>query len=175
MPINKAKKDEVLKDLEQRFAESKVSIFADYRGLKVSDATKLRRQLKEAGCELKIAKNTLTLLATKKIGVEGAEEYLNGPVAIAFGKDPVAPAKVLSSFIREYKLMEIKAGILDGQLIDAAGVKSLADLPSREVLLARALGGMQSPMYGFAGALQGLLRNFVYALEGVRQQRAGEA
>jgi len=175
MPINKAKKEEVLKDLEQRFANSKVAVFADYRGLKVSDATKLRRQMKEADCELRIAKNTLTLLATKHMGVEGADEYLKGPVAIAFGQDPVAPAKILANFIRENKLMEIKAGILDGQLIDAAGVKNLADLPSREVLLARVLGGMQSPMYGFAGSLQGLLRNFVYALEGVRQKRAGEA
>ena len=175
MPINKEKKEEILKDLEQRFAETKVAVFADYRGLKVSDATKLRRQLKEAGCELKITKNTLTILATKHIGVVGADKYLNGPVAIAFSKDPVAPAKILANFIRDNKLMEIKAGILDGQLIDAAGVKNLAELPSREVLLAKALGGMQSPMYGFAGALQGMLRNFVYALDGVRRQRAGEA
>ena len=175
MPISKAKKEEVLKELEKRFSESQVSIFADYRGLKVSEAMKLRRQMREANCELRIAKNTLTILATRNIGIEGADEYLNGPVAIAFGNDPVSPAKILADFIRENKLMVIKAGILDGKVIDAAGVKNLADLPSREVLLARVLGGMQSPMYGFAGALQGLLRNFVYALEGVRKQRAGEA
>ena len=175
MPITRDQKEKALQELKEKFAASQVSVFADYRGLTVADATKLRRQLREAGCELKIAKNTLTILAAKDLGVEGAEEYLKGPIAIAFGKDPVTPAKILAEFIRETKLMEIKAGVLEGKIIDAKGVKSLADLPSREVLLGKVLGGMQSPMYGFAGSLQGLLRNFVYALDGVRQQRAGEA
>jgi len=175
MPVTKAQKEKSLSELKVKFTESQVAIFADYRGLTVAEATKLRRQLRDADCELKIAKNTMTILATKALDVEGAEEYLKGPVAIAFGKDPVTPAKIMSEFIRETKRMEIKAGVLEGKVIDAAGVMNLANLPSREVLLAKVLGGMQSPMYGFAGSLHGLLRNFVYALEGVRKQRTGEA
>jgi large subunit ribosomal protein L10 len=175
MPISKTQKDNILKDLEAKFAEATVTIFADYRGLKVSDATKLRRKLKGENCELKITKNTLTSIIVNRMGIEGMDEHLKGPMAIAFGKDPVAPAKILAEFIRENKIMEIKVGILEGKVIDAAGVNNLAELPSREVLLAKLLGGMQSPMYGFASVLQGNLRNFAYALEGLRKQRAGEA
>jgi len=165
----------MVKDLEKRLADSTVSILANYRGITVAEATKLRRLMREGGCELKIAKNTLAIIAANRVGIKDAEQYLEGPVAIAFGKDPVAPAKILADFIRENKKMEIKAGILEGKVIDAVGVRNLAELPSREVLLAQILGGMQSPMYGFASVLQGTLRNFVYALEAIRKQRAGEA
>jgi len=175
VPITKEKKEEILSELKEKFEGSTVSIFADFRSLNVSEATKLRRKLREAGCELKVAKNTLTGLITKRLGVEGVEQYLEGPVAIAFGKDPVAPAKILVDFIRETKKMDIKAGILEGKVIDAKGIKNLADLPPREVLLAKILGSMQTPLYGFAGVLQGTIRSFVYTLEAVRQQRAGEA
>ncbi|MDD4169413.1 MAG: 50S ribosomal protein L10 [Desulfotomaculaceae bacterium] len=175
MPITKAKKEEIIQDLKEKFEGSAVSVFADYRNLNVAEATKLRRKLREAGCEYKVAKNTLTSIVVKRLGVEGIEPYLVGPIAIAFGKDPVAPAKVLSEFIRETKKMEIKAGILEGKVIDARGVKDLAELPPREVLLAKALGGMQAPLYGFASVLQGTIRSFAYAVEAVRKQRAGEA
>lgn len=175
MPVSKAKKDEIISELKEKFETSAVSIFADYRGLNVGEATKLRRKLREAGCEFKVAKNTLTGLVVKRQGIEGMESYLEGPVAITFGKDPVAPAKILVEFIRETKKMEIKAGILEGKVIDAKGVKALADLPPREVLLAKMLGSMQAPLYGFAGVLQGTIRSFVYTLEAVRRQRAGEA
>jgi large subunit ribosomal protein L10 len=175
VPISRSEKEAIIQDLKQRFENSKVAIFADYKGLNVSQATKLRRRLREADCEFKVAKNTLTNLVVKQLDLDGLSQYLEGPVGIAFGNDPVAPAKVLSDFIKETKKMKIKVGVLDGQIIDAMGVKSLADLPSREVLLARVLGGMQAPLYGFANVMQGTLRGFVYALEAVRKQRAGEA
>ncbi|MCL6635310.1 MAG: 50S ribosomal protein L10 [Peptococcaceae bacterium] len=175
MPVTRAEKEAIIQELKEKFAGSKAAVLADYRGLNVAEATRLRRRLREAGCEFKVAKNTLTALAAKQLGLEGLDPYLEGQVAIAFGKDPVAPAKVLSEFIREIRKMEIKAGVLEGKVIDAKGVKELADLPPREVLLARVLGGMQAPLYGFVGVLQGTLRSFVYVLEAVRKQRAGEA
>jgi large subunit ribosomal protein L10 len=162
-------------EIKEKFESSTVAVLADYRGLNVAEATKLRRRLREAGCEFKIAKNTLTSLAASRVGLEGLAPYLEGQVAIAFGADPVMPAKILSEFIREIKKMEIKAGVLEGRVIDAKEVKMLADLPSREVLLARILGGMQAPLYGFAGVLQGTIRSFVYTLEAVRKMRAEEA
>lgn len=175
MPITRTKKEQILEELKGKFEDSAVSIFADYRGLNVAEATVLRRKLRDADCELRVAKNTLTSLAAKRLGLKGVDPYLKGTVAVIFGKDPVAPAKILSEFIRENKKMEIKAGVLEGSILDAQSVKALADLPSREVLLSKALGGMQSPLYGFASVLQGTMRNFVYALEAVRQKRAGEA
>lgn len=175
MPISRAEKEVIVEELKDKFQNSKVAVFADYSGLNVAEATKLRRKLRQADCEFRVAKNTLTSLAAKQVGLEGVDPYLQGPIAIAFGTDPVAPAKVLSEFIRETKKMEIKAGVLEGKVIDAKGVKALADLPPREVLLAQVVGGMQAPLYGFAGVLQGTLRSFVYALEAVRKQRAGEA
>ncbi|OPY59754.1 MAG: 50S ribosomal protein L10 [Pelotomaculum sp. PtaU1.Bin035] len=175
MPVTKAEKEIIIKELEEKFGGATVSVLIDYHGMNVAEATKLRRRLREAGCEFKIAKNTLTGIVAKRLGMEGIIPYLQGSVAIAFGKDPVTPAKVLADFIRETKKMEIKAGILEGRVIDAKGIKELADLPSREVLLAKILGGMQSPLYSFAGVLQGTIRSFVCAVEAVRKQRAGEA
>jgi large subunit ribosomal protein L10 len=175
MPKSKAEKESIVLEIKEKFETSKVAVLTDYRGLNVAEATKLRRRLREAGCEFKIAKNTLTNLAASRVGLEGLEPFLEGQVAIAFGADPVMPAKILSEFIREIKKMEIKAGVLDGKVIDAKGVKALADLPPREVLLAMVLGGMQAPLYGFASVLQGTLRSFVYTLEAVRKMRAEEA
>jgi len=175
MPVTKAKKEQIIQELKEKFESSAVSILTDYRGLNVAEATRLRRKLREAGCEFKVAKNTLTSLVARRLNMEEISPYLEGQVAIAFGKDPVAPAKILSDFIRETRKMEIKAGILEGRVIDARGVKELADLPSREVLLSKVLGGMQAPLYGFASVLQGTIRSFVYAVEALRKQRAGEA
>jgi large subunit ribosomal protein L10 len=175
MPKSKAEKESIVLEIKEKFETSKVAVLTDYRGLNVAEATRLRRRLREAGCEFKIAKNTLTNLAANRVGLEGLEPFLEGQVAIAFGADPVMPAKILSEFIREIKKMEIKAGVLDGKVIDAKGVKALAELPPREVLLAMVLGGMQAPLYGFANVLQGTLRSFVYTLEAVRKMRAEEA
>lgn len=175
MPISRQEKEQMLQELKEKMGASQVIILAEYKGLDVSAMTKLRRKLRGAGGEVKVAKNTITKLAARDMGLEEVNPYLEGPVALTFGyEDPVAPAKALNEFAREYKQLAIKAGILEGRVIDPKGIKALADLPSREVLLAKVLGGMQSPMYGFAGALQGLLRNLVYVLDAVREKKAGE-
>ena len=174
MPTKK-EKELVLEELREKFKDSKVAVMANYRGLNVSAMTKLRSRLRDKGCELKVAKNTLTLKVAREMGIEGLEPYLEGPTVIAFSsEDLVAPAKIFSEFVKETKIFEIKGGVLEGRSIDVKGVRELADLPPREVLLARVLGGMQTPMYGFASVLQGTLRSFVYALEAVRRQKAGE-
>jgi len=142
----------------------------------VDAMTKLRSKIRESGSEFKITKNTITKLAARELGLEGMDPYLEGPIALAFGyDDPVVPAKVLNEFIKENKKLEIKAGVLDGKIVDSEQIKALANLPSREILLGQVLGGMQAPMYGFAGALQGLIRNLVYVVDAVREKRAGEA
>lgn len=173
---SKQEKEVILEELRQKFNHSRVAVLADNRGLTVAAMTKLRRRMREKGCELKVAKNTLTLKVAREQGLGGLESCLEGPTIIAFSsEDLVAPAKVFTDFIKETKApIEVKGGVLEGRAIDAKAVRELADLPPREVLLARVLGGMQAPMYGFASVLQGTLRSFVYALEAIRKQKAGE-
>lgn len=165
-------KKAVVADLKEKLSAAKGGVLVNYRGLTVAQDTKLRRKFREAGVEYFVAKNTMIRLAAHEIGIEDLDSHLEGPSAVAISAtDPVAPAKVLVDFIKENKIMEIKAGLVEGKVIDEAGVKALASLPSREVLLARVLAGMQSPIVGLVNVLQGNIRNLVYALEAVRKQK----
>lgn len=171
----KEEKQKVLTELKEKFQASTVAVLANYRGLDVAAMTVLRRRLRDSGSELKVAKNTLAKLAAREAGLPGLDVYLEGPTAIAFGfADPVAPVKILTEFMRDFKQLEIKGGILEGKAIQEKEIRRLADLPSREVLIGKVLGGMQAPLYGLVNVLQGNLRNLVYALEAIRKQRAGE-
>ena len=128
--------------------------------------------MREAGVEYSVIKNNMASIAAKEAGIEGLDNYLKGPLAMVSSKnDPVAPAKLISEFIKDNRIMEIKGGLVEGKVIDADAVKALANLPPREVLIARLLGSMQSPITGFVNVLQGNIRNLVYALDAVRQQK----
>ena len=135
------------------------------------------RPLRSGGTSLsplKVVKNTFMRIAATEVGIEGMEPYLDGPTAIAFSAtDPVAPAKVISDFIKEHKLqsIKIKAGIVEGKMIDADGVKALSSLPPREVLIAQVLAGFQAPIAGLVNVLQGTIRNTVYVLDAIRKQK----
>ncbi|MCL5045223.1 MAG: 50S ribosomal protein L10 [Actinobacteria bacterium] len=172
MAVIRPEKEMAVGELTEKFRNSKAAVLTNYRGLNVAQATKLRKKLREAGVEYRVVKNTLARIAAHQLGLTGLDGFLEGPTAIAFGaQDPVAPAKALSDFAKDNKQLEIKAGLLEGKVIDPTGVKALADLPSREVLLAMVLGGMQAPMYGLVTVLNGPLRQFAYVLEAVRKQR----
>ena len=173
MAITKEKQQAVA-DLKSKLEQTKCVVLTNYRGLNVAQDTKLRAKLREAGVEYRVVKNTMTRIAAQELGIEGLDIYLEGPTAMAMsGEDPVAPAKLISEFIKDNKLqnMEIKAGILDGKVIDSNGVKALATLPPKEVLIAQVLCGMQAPIAGFVNVLSGTLRNLVYALDAVRKQK----
>lgn len=171
-----AEKEPVVLGIKEKLENAKGVVITDYRGLNVANVTELRKKLREAGVEYKVVKNTLTKIAAQQLGLEGLNPYLEGPTAIAFGQeDAVAPAKVISEFSKDHNELEIKAGILEGKVIGVSEIKALADLPSREVLLAKLLGGMQSPLYGMANVLQGNLRNLVYVLDAVRQKQEAQA
>jgi len=170
----RTEKQAVVTELKEKLSNTKGAVLANYRGLTVAQDTKLRRKLREAGVEYRVVKNTLTRIAANEVGIDGLDKYLEGPTVIALSaNDPVAPAKILSDFIRENKLqaLEIKAGLVEGKVIDVAGVKALASLPPREVLIAQLLGTMQAPIAGFVRVLQGNISNLVYALEAVRKQK----
>ncbi|MEN6412861.1 MAG: 50S ribosomal protein L10 [Veillonellales bacterium] len=173
MPVT-AEKKQIVEELKEKLSNTKGAVITNYRGLNVAQDTKLRRKLREAGVEYRVVKNTMTRIAAQETGLAGLAPVLEGPTAIAMSyTDPVAPAKLISDFIKENKLqaLEIKAGLVEGQVIDAKGVKELAGLPPKEVLIAKMLGSMQSPVVGLVNVLQGSIRNLVYALDAVRQQK----
>lgn len=167
-----AEKQATVAEIKEKLVSAKGAVLTDYRGLNVAEATQLRRTLREAGVEFRVLKNTMTRIAAQEAGIQGLDAYLEGPTAIAFGyNDLVAPAKVLTKFAKDNKHLVIKAGVVEGKVVNEAGVKALADLPPREVLLAKMLGSMQSPIVGLVNVLQGNIRNLVYALEAVRNQK----
>jgi large subunit ribosomal protein L10 len=168
-------KVEAVAEILDSFKSSKSAILTNYRGINVAMITKLRKNMREAGVDYKVVKNTLARIALHEMGIKDLDEHLEGPTAIAFGMtDPVAPAKVLMTFIREAKDVKdfgVKAGLLDGKFMAADGVKALADLPSKDVLLAMVAGMFASPLSSLASVWSAPIRNVAYALEAVRKQK----
>ncbi len=172
MSVNRATKEKVVAEMKQDLKEAKAVIVTDYRGLNVAQITALRRSLYAEKIKYTVVKNTLARIATRDLGLEELDVYLEGPTAIAFGfDDPATPAKLITKYARDFDKLEIKGGLLEGRLIGLDKVRELAELPSREVLLGRVAGAFASPMTGFAGAMQGILRKFVATLDAVREQK----
>lgn len=168
-------KEAAVAEIQEKLSSSQSVILADYRGLNVQEATELRKKLREVGVEFKVAKNTLTKLAAKNAAIEGLDDLLEGPIALAFGyDDPVAPAKVLAEFAKDHQNLELKGGVLEGKVIDLNMVNSLAKLPSKEALLAQVAGLLQAPIRNLVNVLSAPLRNTVYVLEAVRKKQGGE-
>jgi large subunit ribosomal protein L10 len=168
---NIQKKQEAVDQLTEQIGRAQITVLADYRGLTVSDMAVLRGRLRDAGAEFHVAKNTLTRRAAERLGCDELVPYLVGPTGLAFGYgDPTALAKALTEYARVSRIFAVKGGLLGNRVLPAADVGRLADLPSREVLLARVVGGVQAPIYGLVGVLGGTLRNLVGVLEARRQQ-----
>ncbi|MBP3491201.1 50S ribosomal protein L10, partial [bacterium] len=145
----------------------------EYTGLSVEEITKLRRELQKEGGDYMVTKNTLAKIAIKGTPYEVLAETLKGPIAIAFGfTDQVAPAKVLSKFIKDTKKGEIIAAAMDGQLMSAEEAKALANLPSREELYAKMLGCINSPASGIANSVNAVMSSLVRAVAAVRDQKS---
>jgi len=148
-------------EITAKLKDSKSTVLVDYRGLNVAEVTELRKQLREAGCEFKVYKNTLSRRAAEEAGFEGINEFLVGPTAIAFNsEDAVASAKILNDFAKTHEALEIKAGIIEGNITPVDEVKAIAELPSREGLLSMLLSVLQAPM-----------RNFALATKAVAEQK----
>ncbi|HWQ41054.1 MAG TPA: 50S ribosomal protein L10 [Desulfosporosinus sp.] len=173
---NMEEKVQAVSEIKEKFEHASGVILADYRGLTVAQVTQLRTQMRQAGVEYRVLKNSLVSRAANEVGVEGLDPYLKGPTAFAFSADPVAPAKVIMEFVKANKLktLKIKAGVLEGKVIGAEGVRDLAELPSREVLLFMVLRGMQAPLTGMVNVLQGPIRKMAYALEEVRKLKEAQ-
>ncbi len=170
----------VVDELKEKFATTDGMILTEYRGLDVSAMAGLRNALREAGGEYKIYKNTLVRLAAHDAGLE-IEDLLVGPTALAFvgerpdgsAGDVSAVAKALREFAKANQLLVVKGGVLGDEPLDSDGIKALAELPSRDVLLAQLAGTFQAPMTKFAGLLSAVPRHFAYALNALIEERGG--
>lgn len=171
--MNKDSKAQVIAELAAKLATAKATYVADYRGLNVEQVNDLRGKLRNAGAEYQVVKNTLLHLAAKDTPQACLDPFLAGPTALAIASgDPVAPAKVLSDFAKANAKFELKGGALEGRVLSVAEIVALADLPSREVLLAKMLGSMSAPATNFVGVLAAVPRSLVQVLAAIQDQKA---
>lgn len=163
----------VVEEMKEQLSSQGVVLVA-YNKLDVKTAMQLRRTFLKHGVQYKVIKNTLTRIAANDIGIHDLDDLLQGPNGLATCKeDPVAPAAALKEFLKETKseAVAIKAGVLDGKVIDPKAVKALADLPSKEQLLGMVASALLAPITGLACALNGNIQNLAYALEAMRKQK----
>lgn len=175
MPNDKVlqQKKDAVDALAEKIGSAVSGVLVDYLGLTVEEDTKLRNDLRAAGVEYKVVKNTITKFALDKAGMEGLDPVLNGPTSLALSfDDAVAPAKILSTFAKDNEGFEIKAGFVDGKVIGLDEIKELAELPSREVLIAKTLGGLNAPIAGFANVLNANLRGLAVVLNAIAEQKS---
>jgi large subunit ribosomal protein L10 len=161
----KEEKAAKVQEIKEKIDKAKAVILANYTGVTVEEDTELRRKFREAGVEYKVYKNTLTSIAAKQSGIEGLDEYLSGPTSFAFGyDDPTAPARILANFAKEHKKLDLKCGMIQGKLLDTDKIKEFASIPPREVLIAKLLGSLKSP-----------LSKFAYLVNAVKEKKEQEA
>lgn len=153
-------KEAKVNELVEKFGKAQAVILTSYIGITVEEDTELRKKMREAGVEYKVIKNSMTSRATKALGFD-VDEYLAGPVAIAVSyDDATAPARILAEFAEKHKSIDLKAGIVQGQVFDTAKVKELSKVPPREVLIAKFLGSIKSP-----------ISNLAYVLDAIRKSK----
>lgn len=171
----RADKVAVVEEVKGHLSGSDAAILAEYRGLKVAELATLRRALRSAGAEFKIYKNTLVRRATAEVGDSAIDELLTGPTGIAFVEaDVAAVAKVMRDFARTNPALVVKGSYVAGSVLDAASTARLADLPSREVLLAQIAGALAAPMQQFAALLKALPQNLAYGLSALADKKREE-
>jgi len=170
--MNRTDKEQLVIELKEKIAGAQALYYTDFTGLNVKRMTELRRRLRKANVEYVVIKNTLALRAVNESGLVG--ERLKGPTGLVMAKDAVGAAKLVTDVAKENDARPaVKGGMLDGTKIDAAQVKRLAAMPSREQMLAELGAGLQSPLGAFVGALNGLLMTFAGALDALKTQREG--
>jgi large subunit ribosomal protein L10 len=163
---------EVVRGIAEDLRNAKSAVLVDYRGINVAQDTEFRAALRAAGVKYRIVKNTMTRFAVKEVGLLELEQYLAGPTALATSEtDHVAPAKLLQEFAKKIDKLKIKAGVVEGKVISTTGVDSLAALPTKEVLVAMVLGGLNAPISGFVNVLNGNLRGLVCALNAIVEKK----
>ncbi|HHU07591.1 MAG TPA: 50S ribosomal protein L10 [Clostridiaceae bacterium] len=170
-------KKAIVQSLADKFKNATSGVFVDFKGINVADDTKLRADMRAANVDYSVYKNTMIRLAAKEAGIEGLEPYLAGTTAIAISDtDVVAPAKIITDYVKKIQgKFEVKVGFVEGELVDAKQVEAIAALPSKEVLIATALAGLNAPITGFVNVLNANLRGLVIALNAICEKKESEA
>ena len=175
------KKRAIVAELKDQLTNSKGVVLTSYKGLTVAMDTELRRELRQAGVTYHVVKNSMMKIAAEEAGLNELAEHLEGTTAMGFSKeDAVAPAKVICDFMKKNKLEDqgiliVKAGLVEGKVINDKEVKALANLPSREELIAKLLGSMNAPIANTVGVLSAIIRNFVYVVDAIREKKEKES
>jgi large subunit ribosomal protein L10 len=174
--VNRERKSEIVEELTEEFRSSTSMLVADPRGLTVAGIKDLRIRLREQGATFRVSKNTLARIAAREAGQEPLLALLEGPTGIALcHEDPAPVAKAMADFARTSRLLEVRGGVLEGRVIDAATVRTLATLPAREELYAKLVGSIASPISGFVNVIAAIPRGLVVALDQIRQQKEAAA
>ena len=171
MPLSLQQKKDLVERYREGVGASPHVYLVDYKGISVPAVTQLRQQVRDLGAEYRVVKNRLMLRAIGGAALEGLSDQFSGPTAVVYGDDPVALAKVLTDFAGQSNVLEFKAGLVDGRPVAGSEIQEIATLPSREVLIAKLLYLLQSPVTRFAGVLAAIPRQFVVVLDQVRQTK----
>lgn len=171
MSLNLTEKKAVVAEVTEQVADAQALIFAEYRGIAVGDMTALRAEARKSGVYLRVLKNTLVRRAVEDSPFTDLTDKMVGPLVYGMSSDPVAVAKVMNNFAKENDKFVIKAGAMPNQVLDEAGIKALATMPSREELLSKLLGTMQAPIAKFVQTLNEVPTKFVRGLAAVRDQK----
>ena len=178
MPSEKIlqEKQAFVEQLSDKLGKAVAGVVVNYKGITVADDTALRRKLREAGVDYAVVKNSMLRRAAEKVGLSELDSVLEGSTAVAISpEDHIAAAKILCEYAEKSKTFEVKAGFVEGKVIDAAGVSDLAKMPPKEVLVAKVLGGLNAPISGFANVLNANLRGLVVALNAIAEKKGAEA
>ena len=170
--LNKEEKIKIVSELQGKFGKAKGVVFTDYRGLNVEEITELRNNLRSSALDYRVVKNTLARRAAEGTPVNDAADIFSGPVGIAIGyDDPVLLVKKVLEFGRKNKKLDIRGGVIEGDVCSPEQISTISELPSREVQLSILVGAMQSPLSKFAGLLNSTLSQFIYALEALKNKK----
>lgn len=171
--LNKSEKQQVIKELQDDFSRAKAIIFTDYRGMTVADLSDLRSLLREGNFEYRVVKNTLARIASEGTSVSAAKDSFKGPVGIAISyEDPVLTVKKILEYSKKNDKLKVSGGLIEGSVCGRDDLKTVADLPPRNVLLSMIAGGFKSPLNQLGWLLHATLSNFVNALEALRNKKS---
>ena len=170
--MNKIEKSSEIKEISERFNKAKAVILSEYAGLGVEDLRLLRMNVRKANGEFKVMKNTLVQKAIEGSSYKPMQSFFKGPIGVVFGyDDPIGSIKAAKEFSEKQKVFKLKAGMIEGKVLNIKDIHAVADLPSRQVMIAQLLARMQSPLYGLVGTLNGIVSKFVYALNAVKEKK----
>jgi len=188
---------ETLEEIKQKFSAAELVILTDYQGLNAAEITELRRRFRESKVDYKIYKNTLMNIAANELNIQGLDQYLQGPTAVAMSQDVAAPVKVINDFIKQFQKLKIKAGMLGVKVTPPENIDDLLKIPTKDKLISSVLGQLQAPIASLLGALQqsssmlplvnvlnqispvvplttalqNIVNNFTYVLQAVAEQK----